>query len=300
VDTFIIIWAFAIGTFVGSFLNVCIYRIPRKCLSIWKPLFSMCPSCLKTIRWYDNIPLLSYMALRGRCRFCGAKIAFRYFVVEALTGFLFALVASRYLAEGGWSGPLAITYAAFIAALIVCTFIDIDFRIIPDAVDLKGIVAAPLLSLLIPAMHERDLPDVLGLLHRLSVRNESVLEVASSTHIRSLVASLFGIFVGAGIIYAIGVLGKIVFRKEAMGFGDVKFMGMIGGFLGWKGVIIGLLLACVLGALLGILIKFSTKESYIPFGPFLSLGALITLLYREEVVYFAFVIWPGFLRSLTS
>jgi len=282
--------AFLFGAMIGSFLNVVIYRLPRsdEGLSVSTPRLSVCPRCKTTIRGYDNVPLVSYFVLAGKCRSCKAPIPFRYFFVELLTATLFAVVALRF--EGDW--PLAAVYALLTAALIAVTFIDVDFRIIPDKIDLPGMALAPAVSALVPALHgygplsgsQGDLAP-LGL----ALENQRLMAALSSG---------FGILVGAGIIYAIGLLGSLVFRKEAMGFGDVKLLGMIGGFLGWKGVLLVLLLACLAGSVVGIIVKLVTRDSYIPFGPFLSVGALGVILGRSEIIELIFVRYPKLVSGL--
>jgi leader peptidase (prepilin peptidase) / N-methyltransferase len=185
-------------------------------------------------------------------------------------------------------------YAGLVAALIACTFIDIDLRIIPDKIDLPGMALAPVLSAAFPGLHgygdARGTPryDDLATLG-LTVENP---------HVAAVIASVLGIICGAGVIYVIGVLGSIAFRKEAMGFGDVKLLGMIGGYLGWKGVLLALLLGCFAGAAIGIIVNLVTKDPYIPFGPFLSVGALLVILWRGEIIWFLTVWWPGFVNGL--
>ncbi len=283
--------AFVFGAIIGSFLNVVIYRLPRadEGLSISHPRLSLCPQCKATIRGYDNIPLLSYFILKGRCRACRAKIPLRYFVVELLTASLFAYLAVLY--QPHWA--LAAVYAALTAALIAVTFIDIDLMIIPDKIDIPGMVLAPAISAALPALHQNGDLASLGL-------------SIGSPHLAAAVSSGLGIAVGAGIIWLIALAAEGVLallrrlrwteKTEAMGFGDVKLLGMIGGFLGWKGVLLTLLLACFAGSAIGIVLRLVTKDSYIPFGPFLSLGALGVILWRAEVVHFIFDVWPRLFR----
>jgi leader peptidase (prepilin peptidase)/N-methyltransferase len=284
-------FAFAFGAIIGSFLNVVIHRLPRgdEGLSISKPRLSVCPKCGETIRGYDNIPLISYFILAGRCRACRAPISLRYFIVELLTASLFAGLAVRFAHAPG----LLAAYAAFSAALIAVTFIDIDHQIIPDKIDLPGMALAPAVSAIFPALHQGGssggFPDLATL--GLSIELPRVAAALSS---------VIGIAIGAGVIYLVRVLGSVVFRKEAMGFGDVKLLGMIGGYLGWKGALLALLLGCLTGAVIGMGVKIASRNPYIPFGPFLSLGALLVVLWRAEVVHFIFVRWPGLVRGLVG
>ncbi len=279
--------AFAFGAAIGSFLNVVIYRLPREDegLSVIRPRGSFCPSCRAPIAWYDNIPLLSYFALLGKCRRCGSKIPLRYFVVELATASLFALLARQLLVAPGGGGGLAsenaalfAVQAALLAALVAITFIDIDFRIIPDKIDIPGILLAAPLGALVPALHAgRGDLEALGI---------GVLDPAAQPRLYAAAAALLGVAVGGGAIWAIGALGSIVFRKEAMGFGDVKLLAMIGGYVGWKGALLALLIACLIGSVVGIVVRLLTRDPYIPFGPFLSAGAVVMVFWYSEAVRF--------------
>lgn len=290
---FVVVSAFALGACIGSFLNVVIYRLPRadEGLSLTHPRLSLCPSCGKTIKWYDNIPLLSYFALLGRCRACKAKISLRYFAVELLTAGLFTYLAVRLIGDRAPTGEaiaLFAVLAALASALVAVTFIDIEFRIIPDRIDLPGIALAPLIALAVPALH-------LG--HRdLETLRLALVDPAANPRLYAVLASLVGIAVGGGVIWLVGFLGSIAFRKEAMGLGDVKLLAMIGGYLGWKGALLALLLACFSGAAIGIVVKLVTKDPYIPFGPFLALGALFMVLFRVEIIHFMTVTYPSWFQ----
>jgi leader peptidase (prepilin peptidase)/N-methyltransferase len=264
------VFAALFGLVVGSFLNVCIFRLPRNCMSVAGPR-SRCPRCLRTIPWHDNIPVLSWVALRGRCRFCRAPISPRYAAVELLTGALFAWAAARLLwgprDPGAREAALFLVHAWFLGSMIVCTFIDLDFRILPDEVTLSGTAIGVAVSTAFPFLHEGGLPAAIG-----------------NPHAAALVASTLGAVVGAGTLWGVGVLGKLVFRKEAMGFGDVKYMAMIGSVLGWKGVLLTFVLACLFGSIVGVGKYLAVRRmGYVPFGPFLSAGALVMLLIPEWV-----------------
>ncbi len=251
----IIVAAFVLlfGLCIGSFLNVCIYRMGRE-QSVVRP-GSHCPKCQKPIRWYDNIPLVSYVVLRGRCRDCGAKIAFRYFFIELLTGCLFVALWMRY-----YLSPLFFIYALFGSGLIVATFVDFDFRIIPDEISLGGIVAGLVLSGLFPQMHDAASP------------------------LYGLGRSVLGILVGGGTLWLLGVIGDFIFKKESMGGGDIKLLAMVGAFLGWKLALLALPLASVIGAVVGVIAKIRTRESEIAFGPYLSMGALAGLFWGPQII----------------
>lgn len=241
------------GLIVGSFANVCIYRLPRG-ESIVRP-WSHCPLCKRPILWYDNIPLLSFIFLKGRCRNCRKHISFRYPLVEFLTSFLFW---AGFKAVGlSWT---VLFYWYFFSLLIIATFTDFSHLIIPDVISLPGIFIGLAASFTFP-----------------EIMNTSV-------HLQGLIRSFAGLLAGGGIIWAIGILGKAIFHKEAMGGGDVKLMAMVGSFLGIKLTLFTIFLGSLLGALAGgilILLHIKTRKDYIPFGPYLALGAVISFFWGE-------------------
>jgi leader peptidase (prepilin peptidase)/N-methyltransferase len=260
------VYAFITGSVVGSFLNMCIWRLPRRCLSVFRPLRSICPSCQKQIAWYDNIPIFSYISLAGRCRSCKGRISPRYMIVEILTGGIFAfLFYLRVLRPDDPQWATLFVHAALCSAIVAASFIDWEFMIIPDRISKPGMGIAPVVGLILPGIYGTALIALPGIFP---------LDLAKSVHLRGLCTSLLGMAVGAGVIYGMGIFGKALFRKEAMGFGDVKYMAMIGGILGWQGVAIAIVLACVFGSVIGIGRKIVTGDSYIPFGPFLGAGAI--------------------------
>jgi leader peptidase (prepilin peptidase)/N-methyltransferase len=246
------------GLVVGSFLNVCIYRLPKD-LSIVRPS-SQCPACGKPIKFYDNIPVLSYLFLGGKCRNCRSAVSIRYPLVEVLNALLYALVLSRYGTDSLW---VLLVYLLFVSSLLVIFFIDLDYQIIPDSITLPGIPIAILLgSTLLPDPFARS--DYLG-----------------------LTSSLIGFFAGGGSFYLIAVAGRAILKKDAMGGGDIKLMAMTGGLLGWKAVILTTFMGSLLGTVIGVsLIAIKGKEwgARIPFGPYLALGALISLCWGEELL----------------
>jgi leader peptidase (prepilin peptidase)/N-methyltransferase len=247
---------FVFGAVIGSFLNVCIYRIPRNQSIIWPA--SRCTSCSDPINFYDNIPVLSYLLLRGRCRSCRAKISVRYPFVEALNAFLYLLVFWRF--GLGWSSAI---YFAFCSSLLVITFIDYDFQIIPDRITLPGIP--------------------IGLAAGSFILPDPFLRATSL----GVMASLIGAAAGFSFFYAVAFLSLRILKKEGMGGGDIKLMAMVGAFLGWKAVILTTFLGSLFGAVIGIiLIAFRGREkgSLIPFGPFLALGTLISLFFGQEIL----------------
>ncbi|RJQ13324.1 MAG: prepilin peptidase [Nitrospiraceae bacterium] len=252
------IFTFALGAVIGSFLNVCIYRMPRG-LSVVRPS-SRCPSCGAPIKFYDNIPLLSYMMLMGRCRTCRAKLSARYPLVEFLNAALYVIVLNR----SGFDSPLVLlVYCIFVSALVVIFFIDIDYQIIPDVITLPGIVLAVALgSTILPDPFFRT--DLLG-----------------------WKSSLAGFLAGGGSFYLIAVLGKAILKKDAMGGGDIKMMAMVGGLLGWKGVILTTFMGSLFGSVIGvalILLKGREWGSRIPFGPYLAVGALTSLFWGQDIM----------------
>lgn len=254
IATTIKIFIFCLGATVGSFLNVCIYRMPRK-ESIVRP-GSHCPHCKQRIAWYDNIPFLSYVFLRGHCRHCNGKISFRYFVVELLTASLFLFLWYYFgLSLLFW------IYAALCSSLIVVSFIDIHIQEIPDEISLSGILIGLALSVIFPQL-QGEVSHKLALFH-----------------------SFLGVLAGGGAIYITGLIGNAIFRKESMGGGDVKLMAMIGAFIGWKLVLIAFFIAPFFGAVVGIVLKIKEGKSLIPYGPFLSLASIISIIWGEKIIY---------------
>ena len=232
---------FVFGTCIGSFLNVCIYRIPAGESIVSPP--SRCPQCGAGIRWYQNIPIFSWIVLGGRCASCKAGIPFRYPLVEALTGGLFLLVFFYF----GISWP-TLVFWVFMSLLVVITFIDLDHQIIPDVISLPGIVIGFACSFLLPWITWTD--------------------------------SLYGILLGGGSLFLVAAGYELLTRKEGMGGGDVKFLAMLGAFLGWKAILPVIFISSLLGTMVGVplmLIKGADRKLAIPFGPFLAVGAVIWL-----------------------
>ena len=255
------IFILAFGASVGSFLNVCIYRIPIG-KSILSPA-SSCPSCGLKIRFYDNIPVLSYILLRARCRHCREPISFQYPLVEILTSVSGVFLFRRF----GLSAWLFV-YALFISSLIVVTFIDLSHRIIPDVITLPGIVMGTVFSALMT--YPFFYPGV--------------------------VSSLAGIAAGGGIVFVISSLYYLASGQAGMGGGDVKLLAMVGAFLGWKGVFFTLFSGAFVGAAIGLslMVFWGKKSKYaLPFGPFLSLGAYVYVFYGRELIdWYISGVWP--------
>ena len=261
---------FVLGCCIGSFLNVCIYRLPRE-KSLTSPLRSYCPACHEAIAWYDNIPLLSWVFLRGQCRHCRSLISPRYFIIELLTALLF-LVVFAMLHKRPEAPGTAGAYLIFTSLLIVSTATDIELRIIPDEITIGGMIVVFLLSLVFPELHES--PEF----------GRDLVLFTSDRFWGAAAASLMGMAVGAGLIYMTGILGTLLFRREAMGFGDVKLIAMIGGILGWKLVVFVFFLGAVFGAVVGLASFLRTRDHHIPFGPFLALAAMVCLLWGDVIM----------------
>jgi len=264
---------FVFGSIVGSFLNVCIYRMPRD-KSLWSPSRSYCPHCHETIAWYDNIPLVSYFMLNAQCRHCGSHISARYVLVEFLTAILFAGCFWAFMQRGESLAVIAV-YLALIGVLIVTSFIDIELRIMPNTLTIGGMLLAPVLSVLVPDLHGEAWS-----------RFGRGFALSTDTVAGPLAASLIGAAVGAAATWLSGVMGKVLFRKEAMGFGDVKFMAMLGGLLGWRQVLLVFFIAPFFGAVYGVIHVLRTRDHHIAYGPFLSLATLITLLFGDRILAF--------------
>ena len=352
---FLDVSAALVGATVGSFLNVCIYRLPRPGLRIDRPVRSFCPTCGEQIAWYDNIPVLSWIRLGGRCRACKSSISVRYLLVEALTAALFALVVHRYVVQegGSWGGCLVLL--ALVAGLMVATFVDIDLRLIPDEITLGGMHLLPLAVLLFPDLHSRSvdgllsraltavqpffvaahsrLPEALtegpflwgtvaaaaaacfaagfflyrvyrrrflpemscrfrdlslaGLLSAAAGGGLAVEmlrpELTFSPRVYALWATLLGMLAGSGLVFLVGAVGTRLFRKPAMGFGDVKLMGLLGGICGWQGAVAGFFLASFLGSIFGVFRLVLYRDRYLPFGPFLAAGCFLLVLWPEAL-----------------
>lgn len=242
---FLTVMAGLFGAAVGSFLNVCIYRIPAE-ESIVRPA-SRCPQCKSPIRWHDNIPIVSWMVLKGKCRDCGIPIPARYAVVEALTALVSVVLFLKF-------GPTMkfVSAFAFAAALIVITFIDLDHQIIPDVISLPGIPVFALAAIFFMGLPWMD--------------------------------SLIGILLGGGVLYLIAFFYYLFTRREGMGGGDIKLLAMMGAFLGWKSLLFILLVSSFLGAIAGIglmAFKGANMKYAVPFGPFLAIAAFGYIFYGQ-------------------
>jgi leader peptidase (prepilin peptidase)/N-methyltransferase len=240
------ILVFLLGCCLGSFYNVVIHRLPRG-MSLVRPA-SHCPVCLHPVSFYDNLPVISYLVLMGRCRRCKAHISPRYPLVEILTGGLAVLLFRKY----GLHQQVFIEFF-FVSLLIIITFIDLDTYTVPDVLSLSGIVAGFAFSFF-------------------SFR-------------LSWMESLLGIVLGGGLFYLIAVGYQAVRKQEGLGGGDIKLLGMIGAFVGWSGVVFTILVASVAGVLVGFIVMRRTRKglsTMVPFGPFLSLGAVCYIFFGQS------------------
>jgi leader peptidase (prepilin peptidase)/N-methyltransferase len=257
------------GLIVGSFLNVCIARIPLDASIISPP--SHCPRCMTPIRWYDNLPLISFSVLRGRCRTCGQHISWRYPLVELLNGLLYLWTFSAF----GFTGE-ALLVMALVSSLVVITFIDLDHQIIPDVITFPGMVVGLVAAPFFMTALAGPLPFGLG----------NVLPPLGQNS-RSFLNAFIGLLLGGAPLYLIGLLWEKLRKVEAMGGGDVKFMAMVGSFLGWKGAFLTIMLGAMAGSIVGvalILLKKHQADRVIPFGPFLAFGTLLTLFMGSEII----------------
>ncbi len=243
---------FLLGASIGSFLNVVIYRLPEG-ISLIKPP-SHCPVCGEKIRWFDNIPIFSYIRLRGKCRDCGSEISIRYLIVESITAFFYLYAYLHF----GLSLEL-LTFLVFVTLLLPISFIDYRKMLIPDSLSLSGIVLGLLLSIF---------------------RGKVII-------------SLIGAAIGALYILIVILVGKAVYKREVMGFGDLKLASLIGAFVGWASFLLTILISALIGSIYGLVeIKRgkSSMKSLIPYGPFLGIGGIITFLYGKWIIVRFFLV----------
>ena len=361
-DYFLPVMAFAIGSCIGSFLNVVIYRLPIG-LSVNEPRRSFCPVCKTRIPFWLNIPLVSWLMLRGKCKWCGTRIAFRYFLVELLTGICFLSLFVQFVAPCGLPGVIALWVLA--ALLIPATFIDFDHFIIPDSITLGGTVAGLAASFLVPVLHQETVwwkgglaggigaavgfsilwlivlmgKMLFGKIHhqweepvdfeisqpggeeapilitlgehsyewgdvffrrwdRLELDAKALrfddedVEVRDRFRVLCDCLEVDGRRVGIDTVKRVsGKITSAVVPREAMGFGDVKFMAMIGAFLGWQAAVFAIFAASVVGAVVGLMQKGVFREQWsrpLPFGPYLALGAFLWI-FTGPAIWFWYI-----------
>ncbi len=249
---------FALGASIGSFINVVVYRLPAGLSILWPP--SRCPHCLNQLKAYDNLPVLGWLLLKGRCRYCKSKISVRYPVVEAVTAFMFVLVFWIFKFS-----LLTIGYWAFCSWLLALSLIDLDTMTLPNPLTQSGLVLGVLFHMVVGYSLEAGL---VGL-------------------VKHLMTAVVGAVLGLWLLDAIAIVGSITFGKAAMGAGDAKLAAMMGAWLGWKSLLLAGFIACGVGALVGgVTIILSQRQwgQKMPFGPFLALGAVITLFSGEAIL----------------
>lgn len=249
-NSFVAWYIFMVGTCVGSFLNVCIYRIPEN-KSIVTP-GSSCPNCNNSIPFYLNVPILSYLFLMGRCKFCNVPISLRYPIIELITGVFALLLYAKFSLS-----PQFFYWFVFISVLITISFIDFDHQIIPDIISIPGILIFSSSFYFLPEM---------------TVKSTSL-----------------GVLVGGGSLYAVAFVYYLLKKQEGMGGGDIKLLAMIGAATGIKGVFFTVFIGSVLGSIGGLLIMLYIKNNdaklKIPFGPFLSIGAVFYIFFGDELIF---------------
>jgi leader peptidase (prepilin peptidase)/N-methyltransferase len=246
-DVFLYVTVGLFGAIIGSFLNVCIHRLPQHQSIVWPS--SRCPACGGRIAPYDNVPILSFLWLRGRCRTCRAPISFRYPLVEAANGLGYVWIVQQF--GPGWS---AAAYALLFSALLAVTIIDLDHQIIPDRITLPGIP--------------------LGILCAATVLPTGLLN------------SVFGVLLGGGLLWFMAWISPYLFGQEGMGGGDIKLLAMVGAFLGWEPVLLTVLVGASIGAMTGlflIALKRLHRDQHVPFGPFLALGAVVAIFFFNDL-----------------
>lgn len=257
-DGLFYVFFFLIGACFGSFANVIIYRMPRE-ESVVRPR-SYCYGCKTPIKWYDNIPILSWFLLRGKCRHCQARFSLRYPIVELLTAVLFTL--SYHYAGWTWSLP---EYLIFVFGLVVCTFIDLDHMILPDEFTLSGIVIGLVGAALNPQ--------------------------------REFLDALYGVLMGGGFLWGMAYIYYALTKNEGMGGGDIKLLAWIGALLGWKAIPFVIMTSAIIGSVVGLLASRKQKaglKTVIPFGPYLALGAVLYLFGGETIGLWYFNLFlPG-------
>lgn len=248
-----VVIAIVFGAVVGSFLNVCILRLPKG-ESLWAP-GSHCVSCHEPIQWFENVPVLSFLFLNGRCRHCHEKISWQYPIIELLSVAVFVI----YLNAFGFT-PKGFFYLAATLAFIVVTLIDFRHQIIPDEISLPGMVIGLLASTIFPGLQ------------------------AESIWWMGFLKSVLGIVVGGGFLYLTGTIAEKILKKEAMGGGDVKLAAMIGALTGFPGALWTIFVSSLLGSVVGFYLRMKKGEEKIPFGPYLAAACVLYFFYGARFI----------------
>lgn len=253
------VMAIVLGASIGSFLNVVIYRLPSGLSILYPP--SRCPNCLKGLSPLDNIPIIGWFLIKGKCRYCHQRVAWRYPFIECLTAFTFWFIVTNFMQQ-----PLIVIVGScvFVSYLIALAAIDIDTMTLPNPLTQSGLV--------------------MGIFYHvgMAVHTPTPINILNQA-----IVSILGAVVGIWLVDLVRMLGFWLLQKEAMGAGDAKLAAMIGAWLGWQELLLTLLLAAVLGSLGGLLIinsKNSGKTQPYPFGPFLAIAAIFSLIYGEQIL----------------
>lgn len=262
---FIDILIVVLGLIVGSFLNVVVQRLPQD-ESVVCPARSKCPKCSKSITWRDNIPVLSFLILQGRCRYCRQKISFRYPLVEILSAVIWYVSWKTWGLSPGFGVQII-----FLSLLLAATMTDLETELIPDEITIGGMAVGLLASFVWPPIQQTPFA------------------------LAGILRSVLGLLIGGGLVYLTGLAGNFIFQKEltrlgldqSMGGGDVKFLAMAGTFLGWENVLLAFFTAPFFGLPFALYLKLAKKERVIPYGPFLSLACLVQFFYGD-------VLWNWF------
>jgi leader peptidase (prepilin peptidase)/N-methyltransferase len=260
-----------LGLIIGSFLNVCIYRIPLD-KSIVSPS-SRCPHCGIPIRFFDNVPILSFLLLRGKCRECGKRISFQYPIVELLSALAFYGCARTWLFT-----PPTYVNSLFLAAVIILIFTDYNHRILPNIITLPGVIAGILLS-------PFQMPEVYSDLF--SWKAASMLGFENSPYAEPWIGSILGAIIGGGLLYLVAFAYEMVRRRQGLGMGDVKMMAMVGAFMGWRLALMTIFIGSLLGTFVGILLILLRKidtQGKLAFGVFLGMGSALCLFYGFSII----------------
>jgi leader peptidase (prepilin peptidase)/N-methyltransferase len=261
-----------LGLIIGSFLNVCIYRIPLGKSVVFPG--SGCPHCGKSIRFYDNLPILSYLLLRGKCRFCKTPISLQYPVVEGLTCLAF------YVSGKTWQfQPATYVNSLFLAILIILIFTDYNHRILPNILTLPGTLAGILLCLFQKPEFYSDI---------LSVRAAALIRPGNPEQALPWTGSVLGALIGGGLLLIVGLGYEKLRHKQGLGMGDIKMMAMVGAFIGWRLALLTIFAGSLLGTLIGIFLmifRHKTLQTKLAFGVFLGIGAAFSLFYGLPFLY---------------
>ncbi len=268
--------AIIFGAIIGSFLNVVIYRIPAGLSVLYPP--SRCPKCLKKLNPQDNIPIIGWFLIKGKCRNCHQKVAWRYPAIEATTAFVFWLVVASFM---GQPLMLVIGSCLFLSYLIALAMIDIDTMTLPNALTQSGLILGISFHIFIAAtMFSSQINNHSQNLHF------GILSIQSP--VAQIINSVLGAVVGIWLVDFVRILGQWLLQKEAMGGGDAKLAAMIGAWLGWQELLLTILIAAILGSLVGAFIirlqNFGQNKPY-PFGPFLAVGAMFSMFYGEQIIF---------------